>query len=140
MSVWPDTLPPQAAPLAGSEGMLVSVSIDVDARYLESLLEALAQVSFPVNPEIYHEAAIIYRYADGQERAVDTTLVEFPAYASRLDEVRRALESYGFDPASLHVTGMMEEIHAEVPAEAGPTGAPYVASYRVKRRAVGKPA
>ena len=104
MSVWHDTLPP-ATPLTGSEGTLVSVSIDVDARYLESLLEALAQVSFPVNPEIYHDAAIVYRYADGRERAEDTTLVEFPAYAGRLDEVRRALEAYGFDSAALHVTG-----------------------------------
>ena len=47
--------------LSGSEGTLVSVSICVDPRHLEPLLEALAQVSFPINPQIYHDAALVYR-------------------------------------------------------------------------------
>ena len=69
------------------------------------MLEALAQVSFPINPQIYHDAAIVYVYPDRPPRRREaTTLVEFPAYAARLDEVRRAVESHGFDPASVHVT------------------------------------
>jgi hypothetical protein len=135
MSVWPVTLP--AGPwLGGSEGELVSVSIHVDPRFLESLLEALAQAPFPVNPQIYHDAAIVYRYADGREEAQDTTLVEFPAYAARIDGLRAALTAYGFDPASMHVTGMLEEIQGEPAAEPAPAGAAYVSRYRIKRRAV----
>ncbi len=110
MSVWPKTLPTSPA-LSGSEGALVSVSIDVHARYLESLLEALARVEFPINPQIYHDAAIVSIDADGREERRSATLVEFPAYADRLDEVRRALEAAGFDPSSLCVTSMLDEIH-----------------------------
>ena len=67
MSVWPKPLPRgwgDTPSLSSSEGALVSVSISVDPHCLESLLEALAQVSFPINPQIYHDAAIVYRYAD----------------------------------------------------------------------------
>jgi hypothetical protein len=135
MSVWPVTLP--AGPwLGGSEGELVSISIHVDPRLLESLLEALAQAPFPVNPQIYHDAAIVYCYADGGEEAHDTTLVEFPAYAARVDELRDALEAHGFDPASIHVTGMLEEIQGEPVAEPAPACAAYTSRYCVKRRAV----
>jgi hypothetical protein len=135
MSVWPKALP-DASSLTGSEGALISVSIDVDARLLESLLEALARVPFPINPQIYHDAAVIYRYADGREESRDVTLVEFPAYAARLAEVRQALEACGFDPASAQVTGMLEEIDSEAVSEPVPAGAPYVARCRVKRRTV----
>ena len=45
------------ATLCGREGVLVSVSIHVDPRHLESLLEALAHLQFPINPQIYHDAA-----------------------------------------------------------------------------------
>ena len=132
MSVWPEVLP---ASLSGREGDLVSVSIHVDPRSLELLLEALAQVSFPINPQIYHDAAIVCRYADGCEDAEGVTLVEFPAYAGRLDEVRRALESHGFDPANLCVIGMLDAIHEDRTAEPAPAGAKYVARYRVRCRA-----
>jgi hypothetical protein len=46
--------------------------------------------------------------------AEDATLVEFPAYASRLEEVRRALDRYGFAPSSLQVTSMLDEIQTEL--------------------------
>src|ERR1039457_5604385 len=102
MSVWPPTT---AGPFpSGRNGALVSVSINVDPRHLESLLEALAQVGFPVNPQIYHDALMVYRYADGREETEATTLVEFPAYAGHLEEVQRAIESYGFEPATVQVT------------------------------------
>jgi hypothetical protein len=135
MSVWPVTLP--AGPwLGGSEGALVSISISVNPRFLESLLEALAQAPFPVNPQIYHDAAMVYCYADGREEAEDTTLVEFPAYAARVDELRGVLEAYGFDPASVHATAMLEEIQGGRVSEPAPAGAAYVSRYRIKRRAV----
>jgi len=123
-----------AAVLCGREGALVSVSISVDPRHLESLLESLAQLDFPINPQIYHDAALVYRFEDGHQQSVATTLVEFPAYEERLGEVRRAVEAFGFDPESVHATGMLDEIHADGVEEAAPAGAPYVARVRVKRR------
>jgi len=82
--------------LCGRDGALVTVSIGVDPRHLESLLEALAQVSFPINPQIYHDTL---------------TRVEFPAYDTQLDEVRRALKAYGFDPQSVQIEPMLDTIH-----------------------------
>ena len=133
MSVWPKTLPATAS-LSTAEGTLVSISIHVEPHCLESLLEALAQVSFPINPQIYHDAAMVYRYADGREETESITLVEFPAYAGRLDEVRRGLEAYRFDAECVRVTAMLDEIHSEPQFEAAPAGAPYVSRYRLKRR------
>jgi hypothetical protein len=134
MSVWPKAFP-DTAPLTGSEGELVSVSIDVEARLLESLLEALAQVPFSVNPQIYHNASLTSRYADGREDTRDITLVEFPAYATRLEEVRRTLAAYGFDPASARITGVLEEGGSETIFEPARPGAPCVLLRRVKQRA-----
>ena len=136
MSVWSATSSATAS-LSGREGDLISVSINTDPRYLESLLETLAQVSFPVNPQIYHDAAIVYLFPDGREETEATTLVEFPAYGSQLGEVRAALESHGFDPATLQLTGMLEEIQSESPFAAPPPGANYVARHRLKHRAAG---
>ena len=83
--------------LSGNEGELVSVSVEVDARSLESLLEVLSQVTFPINPQIYHGAV---------------TTVEVPAWESRLDEVRRTLSACGFDPDGLHAVSMLEKVVA----------------------------
>jgi hypothetical protein len=76
---------------------LLAVSIRVDSRRLEALLEALALVPFPINPQIHHGAE---------------TVVEFPAYRNRVAEVERVLETCGFAPQSLHSTTMLEDIHA----------------------------
>ena len=92
MSVWQCTAP---SPLSGSEGELVSVSISVDPRDLEELLEALAHADFPINPQIYHGAA---------------TIVEFPAYSGGLPQLRDALSGSGFDPGTISVRGMLEDI------------------------------
>jgi hypothetical protein len=124
-----------ASALCGREGPLLSVSISVDPRHLESLLEALAGLNFPINPQIYHDAALVYRFRDEHEETEGTTLVEFPAYEAQLSAVRGALVDYGFDPQNVHVTGMLDEIHAEHPAEPAPAGAPYVSRHRLKRRA-----
>lgn len=130
MSVWPEVS------LSTREGNLISVSLNVDPRQLESLLESLAQVPFPINPQIYHDAAIVYEFADHHEEVESTTLVEFPAFEARLDTVRRALDSYGFDPAILHVTSMLDEIHEASVPEPPPAGAPYVSRRRTKYRTV----
>ena len=100
MSVWQRT--PSASQLSGSEGELVSVSISVDPRDLEGLLEALAHTDFPINPQIYH--------ADGHS-AQARTVVEFPAYAGGLPQVRAALAGSGLD-AAIRVRGMLEELQA----------------------------
>ena len=133
MGVWSET-PPPAASLATAEGALVCISLDVEPQCLESMLEALALVDFPINPQIYHDAAMVYRYADGRQETEALTLVEFPAYEGRVAEVRRAIEAYGFDAECLHGKAMLEEIQAEVQAEAAPEGAAYVSRQRVKRR------
>jgi hypothetical protein len=134
MSVWPKTLP-ETPLLSTAEGALVSVSIHVEPHHLESLLEALAQVSFPINPQIYHDAALVYRFADGHREGKSATLVEFPAYEGRLKEVRDALQSYDFPADCLHAVSMLDEIQADQHAEPAPAGAAYVSRYRVKRRA-----
>jgi hypothetical protein len=131
MSVWPNN-PGTSASLGTSEGTLISISVSVEPRLLEELLEALAQVQFPINPQIYHDAALRYVYADGREELLPTTLVDFPAYASRLPEIRRVLEAYNFEPGALQVTGMLDEIHAEVPAEISSDREPYPRIVRMK--------
>jgi len=130
MSVWPQP----SAVLAGNDGPLVSVSIDVDARDLESLLEALARVTFPVNPQIYHEAALVYLYPDGRQETQAATMVEFPAYAGQINEVREALAAFAFDPARAHVTDMLAELQDEPLLEPAPPGAAYSVRYRRKYR------
>ena len=136
MSVWLEPSP-SGISLGGREGELVSISICVEPRQLELLLEALSEVHFPINPQIYHDAALVYRYADQHEEAKATTLVEFPAYAGQLEEVRKAIEAYGFDPSAIQVTSMLAEIHAEHLLEPAPPGSDYVARYRVKSRTAG---
>jgi hypothetical protein len=132
MSVWPESTP---SVLSTEEGDLLLISIDVEPRQLESLLETLAQLDFPVNPQIYHDARIVYQYSDGHEASKSATLVEFPTYEVHLKDVRRALVAAGFDPACVHAINMLDEIHSERLAEPAPQGSPYVARYRVKCRA-----
>ena len=105
MSVWPTQHSPASPPgLHGTEGELVSVHIRVEPKLLEELLEALAAVPFPVNPEIDHHATILRH---GQARRV--ALVAFPAYAGRLEDVRRTLRLHGFEDA-VEVVSMIAEI------------------------------
>lgn len=84
-----------AAPaLFGQEGELVLLRIAVEPRLLEELLDALSQLDFPVNPQLYHRPAQV--------------TVEFPAYAARVDEVRDRLQRQGFSTASLEVASGLE--------------------------------
>ena len=107
MSVWPH--PAASASLSSNEGELLLVSISVEPRRLESLLETLAQLTFPVNPQIYHGAS---RSAPRADEPETVTLVEFPAYQVRLGEVRTAVGVAGFDPACVQAASMLEEIHS----------------------------
>ena len=87
MTIWSNS--ESATVLFGLEGQLISLRISVEPRLLEDLLEALAQLNFPVNPQLYHRLASV--------------TVEFPAYSARVDEVRDALRRHGFSAASLEV-------------------------------------
>jgi hypothetical protein len=124
MSVWLNS-GAHGSVLTGTEGDLVSVSIGVQPGDLETLLEALAELDFPVNPQIYHHAAIDYVYPDGREVSEPLTVVEFPAYAPRVPAVRAAVASYGLDADRVYATGMLEEIHAGWQPLPAPAGAPY---------------
>jgi hypothetical protein len=107
MSVWQCSLP--ATLLCGSEGELVSVSISVHPRDLEGLLEALARVDFPINPQICH----------GDARTGEAiSNVEFPAYAGGLEQVRATLVSAGFDPNIIVINGMLEKLQSLLDHEA----------------------
>lgn len=94
MSVWPNAVPGHCL-LSGSQGELIQVRVSTDPRLLEDLLECLAGLSFPINPEIIHGRP---------------TTVAFPAYESRLYEVRDALRTFGFSPSSIQVCGMLDAI------------------------------
>ena len=98
MTIWPESSPGGFPSLAGSEGELVNVSIAVEPRLLERLLDALGELPFPVNPQINHRPAII---------------VEFPAYAGRLAEVRSLLAQRGLAPESVGARNMLEEIRRQ---------------------------
>jgi hypothetical protein len=117
MSVWPYTAPAPAS-LSSSEGELLLVSIAVEPRRLECLLETLAQLNFPVNPQIYHEASLARGCDDPAE---PETLVEFPAYEVHLEEVRRAFSDAGFDPQGVRAVSMLDEIHSSRVAGKAPT-------------------
>jgi len=125
MNVWPETRPDGSPSLVGSEGELVSVSIAVEPRLLEQLLESLAELPFPVNPQIYHDATVARLYPDGRRELEPATMVEFPAYSARLEEIRTALAARGFDPESVWAKNMLEQIHAECDSGPAPPGAAY---------------
>ena len=83
--------------LSPDQGELVSLRVSVEPRALEDLLEALAEVPFPINPEIHHLPQ-------------PAALVEFPAYSSRIDDVRAVLRRHGFNPSSVEVVNMLTSI------------------------------
>lgn len=95
MRIWPGNFSTDCPSLHGSEGELISISVRVEPRLLEQLLETLAQLPFPIHPQIYH---------------LPGTIVEFPAYASWLGEVRDSLKRAGF--GGLDVRPMFHRAHA----------------------------
>ena len=108
MSVWQCT--PSAGPLCGSEGELVAVSISVSPRDLEALLEGLARVDFPINPQIYHSDSGV------------STVVEFPAYSGGLAQVRDAVADVGLDAEAIRVRSMLAQIQSLLNHESGHSG------------------
>jgi hypothetical protein len=81
---------PSKAALFGREGELISLSIATDPKLLEDLLEVLASLDFPVNPQLYHRPTEV--------------LVEFPAYSSQIARVRDTLMRQGFDSGGIRVS------------------------------------
>jgi hypothetical protein len=132
MSVWSFVPGTHSPALHGSEGELVSVSVTVEPRDLEDFLEALAALDFPINPQIYHDAAVVYVDRGGGQREEPATIVEFPAYAGGLPKIRSVLEASGFGSQAISVSPMLDEIHAADHTEPAPPGAAY--AYRVLRK------
>ncbi|MBC7927468.1 MAG: hypothetical protein H7039_17615 [Bryobacteraceae bacterium] len=83
--------------LTGSRGELISVRVIVAPFALEDLLECLALLSFPINPELHHGVP---------------TIVVFPAWDSCLPELESALLASGFDSSSLDTQAMLTAIAA----------------------------
>ena len=83
--------------LSNSEGELVCVRVGVEPRLLEELLECLAEVDFPINPQIYHGRP---------------TVVEFPAYERRITGLCQRLRLAGFASSSVTVRPMLEALVA----------------------------
>jgi len=73
--------------LFGVEGELVCLQVSVEPKLLEPLLETLASLDFPINPQLYHHPTEV--------------VVEFPAYSAKLGEVRSALKNAGIGPNRL---------------------------------------
>ena len=138
MNVRPETHGSGHPCLVGNEGELQSVSIAVDPRLLEQLLEALAELPFPVNPQIYHEASVVRLFLDGRRDTEPATIVEFPAYAARLAEIRAAAAARGFDPTSVWAKNMLEQIHCEFEAGPAPPGAAYAKLLRYRQWLAGR--
>ena len=92
----PTPFPPSPI-LIGSDGELVRLRVEVEPRSLERLLEAIATLSFPINPDILHQS---------MPAAV---AVEFPAYEAHIPEVRRALRSGGLGNATLQVRSALAQ-------------------------------
>ena len=136
MSVWPDVPATHSPALHGSEGELVSISVTVEPRDLEELLEALAALDFPINPQIYHDASVVYVSRDGSQNAEPATIVEFPAYAERLTKIRAVLESRGLKAGAVSVNPMLAEIHSGEHIEPAPAGAPHICRILRKRATV----
>jgi len=86
----------QEPALSTPEGELVFLRISVEPKSLEELLEALAALSFPVNPQLYHRPARV--------------VVEFPAYSERLEEVRKTLAHQGLDEQALEIIGVLGQL------------------------------
>lgn len=121
-----------AGALKGAEGELVCVAIVVEPRRLEALLDALRGLDFPVNPQIYHRASVTYLYHDGRRRIESAVIVEFPAYAGRLKQVRELAEKLGLPAEAMAHAPMLESIRAGVITSAGPPGSPYLLIMRFR--------
>ncbi len=86
-------IPPRETPaLVTPEGTLVSVRVSVEPWLLEEVLDALARMPFPINPEIFHG---------------DPIQVVFPAYEPQVRQVRDTLAACGFSRKSIQYQKML---------------------------------
>ena len=102
MTAWPGPEHPAPHALAGSDGELVSIHVAIEPRLLERLLDTLARLDFPINPEIRHAAG-------------PRTVVEFPAWSARVDAVRAAIAAARLDSAVVTERSMLDEITSNPP-------------------------
>jgi hypothetical protein len=79
--------------LFGADGELVLLRAAVDPRFLEELLDVLAQFDFPVNPELLHRPGQV--------------VVEFPAYQQHVEEACETLRNSGLEGLMLQVCGVL---------------------------------
>jgi len=84
--------------LFGQDGELVSVRVTVEPKLLEDLLELLAALEFPINPQLYHQTAEVS--------------VEFPAYSTQLERIRGALAGNGFEARSFTCRPVLARGHS----------------------------
>jgi len=78
----------------GIEDELVSLRVSVEPRLLEDLLEVLARLDFPVNPQLSHPPTQV--------------TVEFPLSSTRVEDVRDALSNHGFSAFNLEVNRVLK--------------------------------
>jgi hypothetical protein len=89
--------PAERAPatgLYGPDGRLLNIRITVDAHLLEPLLESLADLPYPINPQLRHDY--------GSHSGYPCSMVEFPAYEGWVPDIERslALEDLTLDGAA----------------------------------------
>lgn len=128
-------VPMQPAPaLMGEQGELLTVWITVEPRKLEALLEALAQLDFPVNAQIYHRACLVGVRADGSEEEHPTLLVEFPAWSRRLPEIHRVVEKLNLPPHAVSTMPLLVAMRQRAIASPAPADSPYRMIIRYRSR------
>jgi hypothetical protein len=113
----------------------VLVSISIEPRRLELLLDTLAELPFPLNPEIYHNAVVTRVYPDGRQENEPAVLVDFPAWECNLAAVQEALRARGFPPEAFSARNLLEGLQSEEEEIPAPQGAPYVVLIRRKSMA-----
>jgi hypothetical protein len=89
-------LPPSPS-LAGPDGELILLRITVDPRQLERLLEALAETSYHINPQMFPNSP-------------QGSVVEFPAYEGWVEGIEARLRAVGLSGALMESTRMVTRL------------------------------
>lgn len=83
--------------LTGRDGELILLRISVEPRLLERLLEALAETSCHINPQVFPNTAQGAR-------------VEFPAYEGWVALIEASLRRAGLRPLEFAATRMISQL------------------------------
>jgi len=86
--------------LAGRDGELLLVRLRIPAPQLENVLDSLATLPFPINPELHH--------------GFPESTIEFPAYALRTADIRTALNAAGLSGIHVEVAPMLAVLNPEI--------------------------